>query len=444
MRWTRCIALVALTAIGVLTLFACSVPSRGESDATDAPSGPSSTSAPQDADENEGSGVRKVQALVEVYSSISPMIDTIIVEYDDEVVLPDVPAPSLYAFSDGGDGRSARAVYTNDEAAIRPNEDSVPGRFVIMRLQPEENPRPEGGMAWRSEHEAGRAVLWGGSRSMLRLDYSDVSITQNFDAADVEGAIIRSAGNLPQLQYEDISWPQLAGFSVDSVLEGESGDIHYSFRLPEDYDPAKRYPMMISCVGYNGLLLSQDADTRGVNIYADLTAVAWSRADKDLIVVAPQLTGWDDASARQAIELTEHFLRDYAIDQDRVYASGYSAGGETLSRVMGMRPDLFAAYVHGSSQWDGGFDAAAENRLAVYIYMARNDGYYGQARAIDAYERLRESYKRAGAPASEIDDLLVLDVRDDSYFNAYGLYSYHAAGMAVLNDPDVVQWILRQ
>lgn len=253
---------LGVAAVGEAALAgACSAPSRGEPDATDAPSGPPSTSVPQ---EGDGSGVRKVQALAEVYSSISLMVDTVIVEYDDEVVLPDDPAPSLYAFSDGDDGRSVRAVYTNDEAATRPNEDSVPGRFVIVRLQPEENPRPEDGMAWRSEHEAGRAVLWSGSRSVLRLDYSDVSITQNFDAADAEGTIMRSAGNLPQLQYEDISWPQLAGFSVDSVLEGESGDIHYSFRLPEDYDPAKRYPMMISCVGYNGLLLSQDADTRGV------------------------------------------------------------------------------------------------------------------------------------------------------------------------------------
>ena len=38
-----------------------------------------------------------------------------------------------------------------------------------------------------------------------------------------------------------------------------------------------------------------------------------------------------------------------------MYAEGYSGGGETMSRVMGLRPDLFTAYLQCSSQWDGAY-----------------------------------------------------------------------------------------
>ncbi len=69
--------------------------------------------------------------------------------------------------------------------------------------------------------------------------------------------------------------------------------------------------------------------------------------------MSPQVEDWNDKSARQTIELTEYFLENYAVDEKRVYGTGYSAGGETMSRVMGMRPELFAAYLHGASQWDG-------------------------------------------------------------------------------------------
>ena len=75
----------------------------------------------------------------------------------------------------------------------------------------------------------------------------------------------------------------------------------------------------------------------------------------------------------------------FSVDTSRVYAAGYSAGGETMSQAVALRPDLYAAYIHGGSQWDGTYDPVAENRVAVYIFMAENDEYYGSQKARDAY-----------------------------------------------------------
>lgn len=137
---------------------------------------------------------------------------------------------------------------------------------------------------------------------------------------------------------------------AEQVLEGESGTIHYSYQLPEGYHETGSYPMMVVMPGYDMMWFGEDSS--GANL--DWQGFrCWSDLDEEMIVVSAQLTDWGETSARQAIELTEHFLDDFALDAKRVYAAGYSAGGETMSRAVSMRPDLYAAYLHAASQWDG-------------------------------------------------------------------------------------------
>lgn len=75
--------------------------------------------------------------------------------------------------------------------------------------------------------------------------------------------------------------------------------------------------------------------------------------------------------------MIEHF----AVDTSRVYAAEYSAGGETMSQAVSLRPDLYAAYIHGTFQWDGSYKSVAENRVGVYAFMAENYEYYGSQKA---------------------------------------------------------------
>ena len=44
-----------------------------------------------------------------------------------------------------------------------------------------------------------------------------------------------------------------------------------------------------------------------------------------------------------------------------------------MSQAVSMRPDLYAAYLHGASQWDGKYAPIAENGVAVHVFMAEND-----------------------------------------------------------------------
>jgi hypothetical protein len=107
-----------------------------------------------------------------------------------------------------------------------------------------------------------------------------------------------------------------------------------------------------------------------------------------------------------------------------------------------MRPDLYAAYLHGASQWDGTYAPIAENGVAVYIFMAENDEYYGSQKARSAYENLLNAYRETGLFDSEIEPLLKLDIPDNAYFNQRGIYgNYHGGGNIVFQNTDVLNWI---
>ena len=58
--------------------------------------------------------------------------------------------------------------------------------------------------------------------------------------------------------------------------------------------------------------------------------------NKDMIIISLQLDDWGEESADDTIALVEYFLNNYNIDKSKVYISGASGGGETLSIVLGI------------------------------------------------------------------------------------------------------------
>ena len=160
-----------------------------------------------------------------------------------------------------------------------------------------------------------------------------------------------------------------------------------------------------------------------------------------MIVVAPQLSDWGETSANQTIALLEYFLDAYNIDREKVYANGYSGGGETMSLVMGKRPELFTAYLHVSSQWDGDLETLAESETPVYIFIGENDEYYGSEPSRSAFNRLTEIYRSKGLSESEISRLITLDVKSHSYFTERGINNEHGGGGLAAYDEDIMGWL---
>lgn len=230
------------------------------------------------------------------------------------------------------------------------------------------------------------------------------------------------------------------GIVTNQILESGEGQIHYSYFLPTGYGSSQSYPMMVVMPGYDRIWHGES--TAGSNLdWSGFTV--WTELDEEMIVVSAQLTGWDETSARQANALTEYFIENFAVDTSRIYAAGYSAGGETMSQAVALRPDLYTAYLHGASQWDGTYAPLAENRVAVYIYMAEGDEYYGVQKAHDAYESLHDAYAAAGMSEEEIDAILKLETPSDEYFAQLGMIgNYHGAANIVFDDAEVINWII--
>lgn len=244
------------------------------------------------------------------------------------------------------------------------------------------------------------------------------------------------------IQPEQIpALPVQTGFINEQILNGSDGEIHYSYYLPEGYDESRNYPMMMVMPGYDMMWFGEDSS--GSNLkWSGFRA--WTELDEDMIVVSAQLTDWGEKSARQANELTEYFLKRFAVDKARVYAAGYSAGGETMSQAVSMRPDLYAAYLHGASQWDGTYAPVAENRVSVYIFMAENDEYYGSQKARDAYNGLLDAYRKTGQYDEEINRFLQIEIPDNAYFNRQGIYHYHGGGNILFDDETILNWIIEK
>ncbi len=228
------------------------------------------------------------------------------------------------------------------------------------------------------------------------------------------------------------------GFILDNVLHSESaGDIHYNLYVPESYEGDTPYALFFTLPGYEGLYFQGV----GENLYNENFGFEAQNYNSEMIVVAPQLSDWGETSADQTIALVEYFLENYNIDPEKVYAQGYSGGGETMSLVMGKRPELFTSYLQCSSQWDGAYEPVVESRVPVYLVIGEEDEYYGSEPSQEAYENLHTLYQKEGLSEEEIQELLVLDIKDAEYFESQGVTVQHGGGNLFAQDEEIMGWL---
>lgn len=226
------------------------------------------------------------------------------------------------------------------------------------------------------------------------------------------------------------------GFINDNVLHSDIGDIHFSSYIPKSYDGSEPYALFITLPGWEGLYFQGV----GANMIEDFGTEAIKYNDK-MLVLSPQLNDWGQTSANETIALTEYFLSHYNIDSERVYLHGMSGGGETGSLVMGTKPELFAAYLATSSQWDGDLNVLAQARTPVYFAIGAEDSYYGSESFIEAYNALHELYAAQGLTDDEIVSLIVLDVRSADFFTERGFRDQHAGGQAFAHEESIMGWL---
>lgn len=231
------------------------------------------------------------------------------------------------------------------------------------------------------------------------------------------------------------------GFVVDNALVTPDGrTLHFSSHVPDAYDGSAAFALYVSCPGWEGLYFQGV----GANLQEDYPFVANGYVP-DMIVLSPQLDDWGEQSALDAIALTEWALAAYRLDRSRVYLSGCSGGGETISLVLGMRPELYRRALHTISRWDGDVDALAAAEVPVYMAIGEHDDYYGPEPAREAANEIREAYRARGLSEGRIDELVTLDVKPTSYFVEHGFSEdagqHGAGGYLFAHDEEIMGWL---
>lgn len=65
-------------------------------------------------------------------------------------------------------------------------------------------------------------------------------------------------------------------------------------------------------------------------------------------------------------------------------------------------------------------------------------------KARDAYDGLYDAYRETGLTDEEIDRLLQVEIPDNAYFNARGIYNYHGGGNILFEDETILNWIIEK
>jgi predicted peptidase len=240
--------------------------------------------------------------------------------------------------------------------------------------------------------------------------------------------------------YMEIGKTKSKGFVIDNVLHSEiQGDIHFTSFYPNNYNENEEYAIYFALPGWEGLYFQGV----GSNMYESLPFEAQKYNEK-MIIISPQLDDWGEESANDTIFLVEYFLNYYNIDKSKVYISGLSGGGETLSLVLEKRPELFTSALHVSSKWDGKYNKLIEAKTPLYMVIGENDSYYGSAKTKNAYNDMYKLYKQSGLSDEEIDKILVIDIKPHEYFTSKGYSDEHAGCNLFAYEEDIMNWVFKK
>jgi len=141
--------------------------------------------------------------------------------------------------------------------------------------------------------------------------------------------------------------------------DSETGvSLAYSLYVPADYDESKSYPMIMYIPDASGA--SKSAEELVQQYFgADVWVTDTEQAKHESFVLVPAFSeivvddNWNTSKEIDAaVNLIHSLTTQYTIDTNRLYTTGQSMGCMTSLYLNGKYPDLFAASLFVSGQWD--------------------------------------------------------------------------------------------
>jgi predicted peptidase len=397
-------------------------------------------------------GIRSITPITTVYT-YGQKVSAVAIEYGDTVnsrILDNStfsvrdtiynfrfnPIADLPTLTD----RTITHTYTNNAATTRADHRSVPGRYVVVELDPDQN--------------AGWTVIVSKCPTFLCTVKVNTDLpTRVVQRKAVYGHTRHGKGPVlaePTPNESRVMTAKAVNLLVDEFRYGSylSGGmvLPYHYRLPQNYDPAVRYPLMVVLPGHG---MGWDGDNLLVQVAADIPATAWLQpawtdSTEDVIVLAPQNQRVGGAAeADLLVKMLDQFKKDYSVDARRVYATTVSYGSQLLWDAYAKRPDLFAAGLV-----TGGFAVNAEQATAIaaaeiplWVTHGVHDHLLNISRARTTRALFQNAYTSQGKTPEQIDALFRYTEYEDA---AFSLPDYHAAFGPTYEDSSILRWVLSQ
>lgn len=175
---------------------------------------------------------------------------------------------------------------------------------------------------------------------------------------ELQTVIDENSGKFQQLTFEDAE----TGISLE-----------YSLYVPENYDENKTYPLIMyipDSTGAGKSALEIVQQYYGANVW--VTDEEQEKHASFVLVPAFSETvvndNWSTSNQIEVVvKLINKLTEQNSIDLNRIYATGQSMGCMTSLYLSSQYPELFAAYLFVSGQWDISVLSGLENEKFFYI-----------------------------------------------------------------------------
>lgn len=160
--------------------------------------------------------------------------------------------------------------------------------------------------------------------------------------------------------------------------ENTSGGLTYHLFIPENYDPAQKYPLVLFMPDAS-LTGKEPADVLRQGYGSLIFASEEAQKKHPSFVVVPAFAGpqatvndaWEISDEAKLVpEVLAKISSEYSVDTKKIYTTGQSGGG-MLSFYFNLQyPELFAASMFVSSQWNPDEIAQFADKKFFYITSA--------------------------------------------------------------------------
>lgn len=207
----------------------------------------------------------------------------------------------------------------------------------------------------------------------------------NENDPEIQEVLDGNADKFEQLIFEDVE----TGMSLE-----------YSLYIPEDYDSSEQYPLIMFIPDATG---SGKSARQLVEQYYG--AAVWVTEEEQQkhpsFVMVPAFTetvvddNWNvSQQVETAVRLISSLQSSYSIDPGRIYTTGQSMGCMTSLYLNSKYPDLFAASMYVSGQWDVSVLKGMEGQKFFYITAG------GDAKASGGQDDVMAMFDQDGVPYS--------------------------------------------